>query len=425
VSPRRRVARAVTRLRHRAGAATGLDRRADRRIFFAALPVGSERAVHLLVAPPGGGNIGDQAMVEAFLENTVGQVVVITRHDDDINLPDAQRHRVVVEALPGLVYGDGAEHRASVRRFAALVATAASVSVVGADIMDGAYNPRASTRRADLAGFAREAGVDARILGFSWNGRADAGALRALRRADRAGTELLLRDPVSARRAGEDSLRNVVPVADMVFAARSIDMGESERLLGSEPGPYAVVNASGLVARAIDQVPEYATVVRSLLGEGMRVVLLPHVVRHSADDAAACAAVAERVADDRVMLVDRVLAPAEVRGLCKGARLVVTGRMHLAIQAMWSHVPAVTLSTQGKVEGLMRLFDTDDLCLEPGAGLAERMLPLLRSIEADRDSYVARLRDRMPGVRELAARNFSTLPTVAGADRPALRPITP
>jgi len=409
----RRVGRAIARARHRAAAVAGLDRAADRRLFRAALPATRERAAHLLVAPPGGGNIGDQAMIEAFLENTAGPVTVLTRRADDVVVPAAHRDRTTVEALPGLVYGDGADHRAAVRRFAALVALAASVSVVGADIMDGAYNARASARRGDLAGLARDAGVDARILGFSWNGRADAGARRALRRAAAAGTKLLLRDPVSVRRAQEDSLANVVPVADMVFSARTADTGERDRILGADPGPYAVVNASGLVARSIDQATEYAAIVRMLLDEGMRVVLLPHVVRASADDAVACAAVAERVADPRVVLVDRVLSPAEVRGLCHDARLVVTGRMHLAIQAMWSHVPAVTLSTQGKVEGLMRLFGTDDLCLEPGAGLAERMVPLLRDLVADRETYAARIRDRLPAVRELSARNFPAGPTAA------------
>lgn len=369
-----------------------------------------ERRWHLLVAPPGGGNIGDQAMVEAFLENTTGPVRVIVRTADDIRIPPAQLHRARLEPIRSLIYGDGIDHLRAIAEFSRLLESSVSLTVVGADIMDGAYNVSASVRRADVATLARDVGVDARILGFSWNGRAHPGALRALARAGRAGTSLLLRDPVSAGRARQDGLENVVDAADVVFAARTSSASAVDEFLGERAsGEYAVVNASGLVARSMDQVAEYSTVVRALLDADITVVLLPHVIRSSANDAIACLAIQERVGDDRVIFIDRLLEPAEVRGLCAGARLVLTGRMHLAIQAMWSSVPAIALSTQGKVEGLMALFGSEELCVQPGDGLAARVVPIVTDILADRDAYGATIAENLLRVRELADRNFNGL----------------
>ena len=34
----------------------------------------------------------------------------------------------------------------------------------------------------------------------------------------------------------------------------------------------------------------------------------------------------------------------------------MTGRMHLAVMALLAGTPPITVATQGKVEGLMRLF---------------------------------------------------------------------
>lgn len=369
---------------------------------------------HVLVAPPGAGNIGDQAMVEAFLENVSGPVRVLVRGPSDVRIPSPHGWRAHLQPIPHLVYGGGRLHRQAMAQLAPVLNGALSLTVVGADIMDGAYSVRASSRRADVASLARSVGVDARILGFSWNGNANSGVKRSLARAGRLGVRLQLRDPISAERARSDGFENVIDVADAVFAARTSSAAAATEYLGSGPAAYAVVNASALVGRKFDQTTEYMLIVRALLDAGLLVVLLPHVVRHSGDDAAACRAVSDRFAGDaRVILVNRVLAPAEVRGLCAGADIVLTGRMHLAVQAMFHEIPAVALSTQGKVAGMMRLFDTQELCVEPGVGVAERMIAVAIDVLARRDFYCDRIADHLPEVKRLAALNFDRLPSSA------------
>ena len=428
---RLRIIRRLDRVVHGFAAASALpylrDRAALKRATDQLTPfdVRSERW-HVLVAPPGEGNIGDQAMVEAFLENVSGPVQVLVRRAGDLHIPSQHAGRAQLVPIPHLIYGTGRVHLKAMVALASVLDGALSLTVVGADIMDGAYSVRASSRRADVASLARSVGVDARILGFSWNGHANVGVRRSLARAGRLGTRLQLRDPISSARARADRFHNVVDVADAVFAARTSSGLAATEYLGPTPTPYAVVNASALVGRRFDQTLEYVRIVTALLQAGLRVVLLPHVVRTSGDDAAACRAVYERLsegegANSRVVLVNRLLSPAEVRGLCAGAEVVLSGRMHLAVQAMFHRVPAVALSTQGKVAGMMRLFDMPELCVEPGVGLAERMVPVALAVLADRESYRHRLAVRLPEIQRLAALNFSVLPSAARSRPPAQR----
>ncbi len=420
---RLRIARRLDRLVHGLAAASGLpylrDRAALKRATDQLRPfdVRSQRA-HVLLAPPGEGNIGDQAMVEAFLENVSGPVQILVRGPADVRIPPQHAWRAQLVPIPHLIYGTARVHRQAMVMLARTLDCALSLTVIGADIMDGAYSVRASARRADVASLARSVGIDARILGFSWNGHANIGVRRSLARAGRLGTRLQVRDPISSARARANRFENVVDVADAVFAARTSSAVAAKEYLGATPARYAVVNASALVGRSFDQTMEYVRIVTALLESDLTVVLLPHVVRHSGDDAAACRAVFDRLTevsgtDPRVVLVKRLLTPAEVRGLCAGAEIVLTGRMHLAIQAMFHNVPAVALSTQGKVAGLMRLFDTEELCVEPGIGLSARIIPVAGAVLADRDRYRAHLAARLPEVQRLAALNFSALSSTA------------
>src|SRR5690606_17317169 len=104
-----------------------------------------------------------------------------------------------------------------------------------------------------------------------------------------------------------------------------------------------------------DQTSGYRQAVSRLVATGHKVVVLPHVIRASGDDLAACRAIWEELSDQErkdVVLVEDLLKPAQVRRLAAGAALIVTGRMHLGVIGLSQGVPAIVVATQGKVEGL-------------------------------------------------------------------------
>jgi polysaccharide pyruvyl transferase WcaK-like protein len=366
----------------------------------------AEEPHHVLVAPAGGGNIGDQALVEAFIENADGRITVVCRRATDYLLPDDPRVRLL--PLFSLVYGDLVGHVRDVRVLVRALRTATSFSIVGADVMDGGYGFRASTNRANLARRVAQIGIDSRILGFSWNAAPHPSSLAAVRAAARGGVDAIVRDPRSAERARADGIAPVVDGADIVFLARSVDDASAAEWADRVASPLALVNFSGLVP-ADGGLQPYVDVVLALRARGHGVLLVPHVSRPGADDLPLCRAVAEQFADDGdVVLVERLLTPAAIRGLARRARVTVTGRMHLAVMSLMHAVPAVTVATQGKVEGLMDLVGTPGLCV--AAGDLTGSLARIAAETADAaDELSAMISDRLPSVRELAARNLAGL----------------
>lgn len=388
---------------------SGLSSALDRHAFRSApKPTGRKATMHVLLAAPGVGNIGDQAMVEAFLEGVDGPVAIIVRDTNAIVIPEAQVGRAELIAMPHLLYSDGEQHFAALRKFRRLLGSARSFSVTGADIMDGKYSLRASVRRSNLAEYAATDGVDARILGFSWNGTPRKAALTALVRASANGVRPLLREPVSAARATAQGVHGVREVADIVFSSTSVDHAIAGQL-GLDAGNeqrIVIVNVSGLIGRTLNQVAEYRIIIDHLRSLGRHVLLVPHVRSQLADDMVACAAVADAVGSDGVTFVDRMLTPSEIRGLASVAEFVITGRMHLAIMALWSGKPAITLATQGKVEGLMELFESTELCIEPTSGFGARILPVIDSLVDGSSEIPQRIRRRLPDVTASSLRNF-------------------
>ncbi|MET4098108.1 colanic acid/amylovoran biosynthesis protein [Agrococcus sp. UYP10] len=376
-----------------------------RRLLLAATAgirgVGGE--AHILVCPPGAGNLGDQALVEAFLENIAGPVVLITRSATDFVIEARFADRVRVVAVPSLLYGRLPDNVGAARRFAELLRGARSVSIVGADTMDGAYNHRAAVNRAAVAEVSARRGIPTRVLGFSWNGAPHPAAVRQLGLAAASGARLYLRDPRSEARAVRDGLTNVAPSADIVFSATSVDDTLARKWLASfsEPGrPIAIVNVSGLIREEVDLAAEYVSVVRHLAAD-CNVLLLPHVVKVDSDDAEACREVMRLIEPGLpVQLVTDAPSPAQVRGFCRHAASIVTGRMHLAVNGLLQGRMPIVLATQGKVEGLMELFDAPQLCIAPGRGMADA---IIRQIGWARAHSSEPWLDR---VKELSAQNF-------------------
>ncbi|MEV8370926.1 polysaccharide pyruvyl transferase family protein [Microbacterium sp. NPDC064584] len=358
----------------------------------------------MLVAPPGGGNIGDQAMVEAYLEAAEGVVVIVTSGAGSVLVPDAHRDRTELVDLPGLLYGGGETRAAALDRFGQLLGRSRSLSVIGADIMDGFYNPRASVMRGVVAEAAARLGVETRVLGFSWSGRPHRAARAQLAAASRAGALLFPRDPVSAERLESDGIGYSKAVADIVFTTTSRDPALRERL--RIRGRYAVVNVSGHLDRGVKLADDYVRIVEWLREQDLEVVLLPHVVTESADDRVPCGEVAAHFLDG-VHLVTETATPAQVRGLTERAALTVTGRMHLAIMSVMFGVPAVTLASQGKVEGMMQLIGTPEMCVTPIAGIADTVIPLMAASLPDDSRQRASISASAPHVRDLASQNFA------------------
>lgn len=368
------------------------------------------RSQALIIAPPGGGNIGDQALVDSCVGNLTGPILVIANKPSSFDSSTWSQGSVQQEFLPGLLYGYGVEHARDLFRFATLWRQSSQVLVIGADIMDGGYNPLASYRRARFSALFSNDDVASRVVGFSWNGRAHAVCKWGLRRAARRGVALFIRDPASLRRAADDGVV-AIPTADAVFATPSL-RGPSEnvsrimQLIGRRP--YALVNASGFVGRSYDQVEDYLLVIEHLDKSGLTPVLVPHVIRGSGDDLKQLAQIHTSARPGSTILVDELLTPSDIRHLCGSASAVVAGRMHLAVLALKQGVAPVVVSTQGKVSGLLELFNLGECLVEPGVGMGDRLVSALDGVAARTGRSSVRP-DDIARATSLASKNFAAV----------------
>ncbi|TSD48924.1 glycosyltransferase [Rhodococcus sp. KBS0724] len=365
---------------------------------------------NVLIAPPGGGNIGDQAMVDSFLQNSLRESLIIVRSRSDFEETTYARESGTESVeLPGLLYSSGISFIRAYIRFLSVICRSESVSVIGADIMDGAYNLKASVRRSCVARAGAALTGNSRIIGFSWNGSASRVARFALKRAGAKGVKLFLRDPVSFSRANLDGIPNIRLVSDSVFSltpgneplSRSVDL-----LTGLAGRPFVLINASGLISRGLSQVDSYVKVLREVESLGYTPVLIPHVVRANGDDLEACRAIAAAAEPSTPILIDSLLSPHEVRHLCEHASFVVTGRMHLGVIALSAAKPAIIIGTQGKVEGLMEFFGIEELLVAPTNNLGTDICGAVRYLVDKRKEVDGVIAESLTRATLLSGENF-------------------
>ncbi|MFL9610287.1 polysaccharide pyruvyl transferase family protein [Methylobacillus sp. Pita2] len=361
--------------------------------------------VSVLIPAPGGGNIGDQAMLESFLKNIEGKKLIVNTQSIPLDIPAEYSSNLEVIEMPGLIYGHLFRFFKDYFKLRKIMASARALYIIGADIMDGGYNKDASVMRSNIATYFVRNDIPARVFGFSWNGKPDPAALVAIRNAALSGVVLCVRDPVSFQRLQNAGVPNIRLVADMVFANGNTKSAGIEDVLEFCAGKrIALVNASGLIAKDIDQIDEYSKVIDKLIGHGFSIVLLPHVIRPGANDLPVCQTLSEKY--PAAFLVGRLLQPDQVKRLAQEAKIVVTGRMHLSIMSLNQNIPSIVLSTQGKVDGLMQFFETEKFSVVPEKGFSTIICNQIDTICENYQEYHALIAKNLVNVKQLSEKNF-------------------
>lgn len=323
------------------------------------------RSGHVLIVGPGNGSIGDEAMYEAFVQNCPGTVTVIAREPADVLWRD-ESGRVDYIYMRNLVYGRPTRRAAELRQLLRIASASESVSLVGADIMDGVYDDLASVRRFRTAALAADAGAEARILGFSWNSHPTLRSRRAMV-ATGARVRLFARDEASAGRLQNDGGTRVDTVADLAFLTKRDAPLEDPALKGWLEAERAggrrivIVNANPRQeSRFAGLRDQYITLIRELRRDGDSVVLLPHDSRGgSRSEEAYVADLANEVGTEHVYHVENAPLPEQVVAIAREGTLVVSGRMHLVVLASVAGRSTVALEYQDKFAGLYRLLGYD------------------------------------------------------------------
>lgn len=284
---------------------------------------------------------------------------------------------------------------------------------IGADVMDGRYSSEPVLRLTRLASLAAFSGLQASILGFSFNDRPEPFAVKSLKNLPKA-VRLCARDPISHSRLEHYLNRPVELVADMAFLLEpselDITFKPSVEWIKSEKQRGQVIigininstflklfknfNESNLVAASVDFIQEL-----SAANAKISFLLIPHDSRGEISDGTLSKKVFADISTElkpRINIVPFPCKAADIKQVASHLNFAITGRMHFAIACLGQGVPVMGMVYQGKFEGLYQYFDLEGLTVEPSMifdskGLSAQVQTILPNLPEIQTKILANL----------------------------------
>lgn len=386
---------------------------------------------HVILAPSSRGNLGDEAMLTASLGE------IRARSEKEITVLTHTNTDDWSDIAPGITqisiqgYFSPLKFKQPISRLVDVFSQATSFSILGADVMDGAYSRSRTLRRIAMADLATQFNITTRILGFSYSDKCNAETHAYLARVS-SGMTLNARDIKSYERLRAMARGPVKHVADTAFLLQPADpaghtaqkalefitrhKADKNKVIafnanplgtsmsaGAKKGSESMGNLDDLVARQVTHI----------LTRDPNVVLVfvPHDPREPHNDRA----LLQRTYDaqnpahkERIFLAFEGISARDVKSICKDSDLTVTGRMHMGIASLGAKTPALFLDFQGKVRGLLAHFDIPELYFDwelyqQPEKFAKFVLSTLENVP----KYRLRIEAKHPAVIELSRINFS------------------
>ena len=294
------------------------------------------------------------------------------------------------------------------------------VYFVGADVLDGAYNPGSICRRISLIKEASIAGRSAVILGSSYNESPEVSTLNAIRSLPRQ-VKVCARDPQSFLRLKRVMSREILLVADVAFllepkpeepsALNAIRWIVGRRKKGNQ---VVALNINYLqIEKDPSLLDAYANIMERLLYENVSLLLVPHDSRTDRPDVYHLRTLEDRFKSafpDKLYLLETA-SPGAVKASLAQVDMLVTGRLHAMILAMGSGTPSIGIVYQSKFEGVFELFniDPDHYLYSPDEVMShpERIISGVRKILASLSDERSLITAALPNVMAKASLNFT------------------
>ncbi|MDT0576979.1 polysaccharide pyruvyl transferase family protein [Croceicoccus sp. F390] len=319
----------------------------------------------LIIPPAAAGSVGDAAMINAtcaaLRERGFAHIALASPGGWEA-LSD------IDEWLDLNAWFFGQSRRVLARGVRRLGAFSRSV-LIGADCIDGVYNPGSITRRLTLLHEHAGIGGETTVLGSSFGLHPDPVAVERLRSLHRD-IVICARDPVSYNRLATATGRPIRQTADLAFLIKS-DLGHDAARVAlafierqAKTGRRTIgLNINFLIEAAH---PGFAAahrrLVDRLLASEHALLLVPHDNRGKTTDASlldmAIAHLTPAQREHVAMLPPSP--PCATKAVLGRLDAIVTSRMHAAILALSTGTAAISFVYQGKFEGLYRLLGLEN-----------------------------------------------------------------
>jgi len=374
----------------------------------------NERRV-LIIPPAVPGSLGDAAMISAssYSLRNQGAAKVDLLYGKTWSLD---------EKIDNRISGERFFYKQSNLQQALLVSLLPRYSecyFIGADVIDGAYNPKSVSARISLLAEAANLGQKTTLLGASYNKKPEETTRKALANLPESVT-ICARDPVSRMRMEDALNRPIRQVADLAFLLRpkSDDTIVQEAKAWMESRRHAGDQVIGLNANYLHAqkdpniVGALKVLVERLLRYDLSIMLIPHDTRSEMPD--------QKLLEEATSIVDvkdrnRIFmlppeSPGIVRAVVPDLDMLATGRMHTAILSLSGGTPSFCFAYQDKFEGLLQFFNLEnaellstpaELSAEPTL-VAEKIVAKLK----EKKLFQERIHYYLPEVLALSERNF-------------------
>jgi colanic acid/amylovoran biosynthesis protein len=393
-------------------------------------PAGRETGqARVLIIPPDPvlltASLGDEAMIKSVLL----QCRDLLRQPSFAIAVAGSQARAIAEQL-GLGAIDALANARSLRTslHKLLAFRPTHVVLVGADVLDGAYDPVFSARLIALADLLCSCGALGSTTGFSVSHGAHA-SMRYLRNFVGPELSFAARDPISYQRFRRITGRSVDLTADIAFLLPSTELGrglaatstwiaeqrqEGRCVLAFNIHPLLLdANQRGVAQKLIQACADGAAA--AIRDGNVSILLLEHDLRGSAGDRMLLEPLRQelvrQVPSNRVHLPDGGANSQEIKAITKLLDGVVTGRMHLAIAALGVGTPVLGIGYKDKMEGLLQHFELGREFLTS----AQRLMSDQKHAAAAIAQFVQalpearqKIHERLPVVQNLARGNLKS-----------------
>ncbi len=226
-------------------------------------------------------------------------------------------------------------------------------------------------------------------------------------------------------------LKNVSLSTDLAFLDLT-RQNESVNLeqYGLTKRKYYCVVASGLWYKYCDDYEIYINgltrIVNNVLSiakyNGYKVVLLAHVLKpDKVDDRVVIKDIAQKIDDESLIVINDALLPFEARFILASSKLVITGRMHGAISAFQTGVPAISLSYSVKYAGVIgNSLNLPELIVETKSDTfledVDNVNSLITVTMQKSKEYRIKIRDSVTKVKKDALRQVEQIAKSIGSD---------
>jgi polysaccharide pyruvyl transferase WcaK-like protein len=297
--------------------------------------------------------------------------------------------------------------------------------------MDGGYDPLSARKRLLLATLVRGMGLQASILGFSFNRHPDAAVVADFRQL--RGVRLLLRDSRSKEAfVASTGREDAVSCADLAFLIRAAsDVPEAihlalewQKKARSEVRLVIGVNINRYpfsVGKRREEIAPFDKAISKTLNILMRqhqrtplpVLLVANDMRYSLQPGSDInATIVLETGLQSVGIDVHRLHPhynaEELTAVLGGLDFILTGRMHLAIMGLTQKVPSLAISYQDKFEGMYQHLGSPlrYVVIMPEVYMSDRAEEIFSCALERRLETRQRIDQALPVVQALAKKNL-------------------